>query len=137
MATLETLESPVVAPASVPQARPPRLSEAIRYGQMNTKQAFETFVARDGSLCALSTAWYGMGYDVSWRNGLGQFVLEHPEWGFLLENIDTAPLCNGVCIEGGRHCGKQHSLGYLMVHFNDDHRMPRNEIADRLSAFGL
>lgn len=128
------VETPVETPVeTLPVA--PRLSEALRYGQMNTEQGFGRFVDSRGRMCALGTIWHGMGYNVT-NEGVGKFVLDHPEWGFLLDEIDTRPLLAGICIEPCPR-GKARTLADCVIHLNDDHHMPRNEIADRLSQFGL
>lgn len=147
MATAKTVEytTTTEAPAQAPDQAPPsetqtapRLSEALRYGQMNVDQSFGSFVDSDGNMCALGTIWYGMGYDVHHGEGVGQFVMKHPEWGFLLERINTAPIREGVCgVNKTTDCRNYNSLATVVIHFNDHHKMPRNEIADHLSQFGL
>lgn len=149
MATVENLvNAPVeVAPAQAPdttpapetrETRPPRLSEALRYGQMNVKQSFGSYVDQDGNMCALGTIWYGMGYDVAYDVSINEFVAKYPEWGFLMEKVNTAPIREGIC-DGGRRCVEfdLNTLGNVVIHLNDQHRMPRDQIADRLSQFGL
>lgn len=146
MATPKTLEYPATteAPAQAPdQTTPaetqttPRLSEALRYGQMNVDQSFGSFVDAQGKMCALGTIWYGMGYDVAHNVGVGQFVMQYPEWGFLLERINTKPLREEVCGPFYRCNSAYANLAGVVMHWNDDHKMPRNQIADRLSQFGL
>lgn len=148
MATAKTVEYPAAteAPAQAPDQAPPaetqtapRLSEALRYGQMNVDQSFGSFVDSKGNMCALGTIWYGMGYDVEYDAGVGQFVLKYPEWGFLMERMNTAPLREGICSKGAyNRCGSHYTtIASVVMHWNDDHRMPRNQIADRLSQFGL
>lgn len=151
MATPETLEHPAVevAPAQAPdsaptspqtETRPPRLSEALRYGQMNVGQSYGSFLDENDRMCALGTIWHSMGYAVGSDTGIGSFVERNPEWGFLLEFMNTEPLRNGVCGIGVPPCTQARpieNLAEVVIHWNDDHHMPRNDIADRLSRFGL
>jgi hypothetical protein len=141
--TVETATIPTTAPADAPASTPaetqtaPRLSEALRYGQMNVGQATGAYVDSDGNMCALGTIWHGMGYDVAWNVGAEEFVKKNPEWGFLMERINTRPLLKGVCGKDGDCRSGMNNLAAVVIHLNDTHKMPRNQIADHLSGFGL
>jgi len=149
MATLAPVADPTIeiTPAQAPDQAPatptpqaptqPRLSEVLRTGSAKVGQAFKAFVDRDGNMCALGTVWHEMGYDMDASTGIGGFILEHPEWGFLAEPVNTAPLREGVCTDLRGCKATDAPLGDLVMHFNDEHKMSREDIASRLSQFGL
>jgi len=117
-----------VAPAPITA---PRLSDALRLGAAKFTQSFNGW-GKQGAACAMSSAWGSMGYPVG--PSVGAIARKYPEWGFLVESIDTRPLRKGIC---KRDCGEQDTLSDLIIHWNDIHKMSRERMADHLSGFGL
>ena len=102
------------------QVTPLKLSEALRLGAMTTEQTFGV-MERNGRYCAVGTILHAMGLPLDWKllRGCG------PSEGLFQQN----------CLSCGHH--SQAFLIDLIVHLNDFHRLPREEIADLLEQAGL
>lgn len=120
-----TIEAPVQTP--VEPTSPLSLSEALRLGAMTSEQAFGTFSdpsADTPRFCALGTIWYALGLS-------GDPGSKGAEWEFLTAKVDVSPITRDCCPT------EQDCLWAAIVHLNDEHRMPRDEIASRLERVGL
>jgi hypothetical protein len=131
---VKTLTAPVEAPEvaePIEVVRPMRLSEALRWGAMNTRQAHGSYaksLPKGGmSYCALGTLYYALGYQ-------SHDALHAPEWAFLNEKL-AEPLRIEGCDHNHDHGGN--NLASIIIHLNDFHKWPRERIADALSANGL
>jgi len=105
-----------------------KLSEALRLGAMHTRQAFGVMTDGRGAYCAIGTIWLAMGLPVGSDDGLS----EGPHWMFCHHEMDLAPFR----YEGCFHC-LDLDVADLVMHLNDYHSMPRNQIADLLEGAGL
>jgi len=132
-----------LAPLAIPSepTSQPKLSEILRLGSMTTQQTFNVlYNGADDSYCALGTIYHMAGWDA--RNELGDFnnlvgtrVWCCPDWLY------------AALIQPTKDCTRHDDMHYageyqttalgLVVHLNDHHKMPRNEIAQELEARGL
>jgi len=99
--------------------KPLKLSEAIRFGAMVTSQAFGNW-GDEHETCGLGAAQVGFG-DEPDGNGVLMWILDH--FGTIME----CPRCPTLTP----------TVKVLVMHMNDDHRVPREKIADYLAEFGL
>lgn len=100
-------------------ANPLKLSEALRLGAMATKQVF----GRLGNLeetCAIGAANLGYGENPESQSVFA--ILSHAK-------ADPCHLC-----DGGRG---MNNMANLIIHMNDDHKVPREQIADYLESKGF
>lgn len=110
-----TVDQPAMAPETT---KPLKLSEAIRLGAMATDQAFGTF--GDGThTCGIGAAQVALGLTPQPDDELNM-MLEH-----------AGPV-RSPCAD--RRHG---SVRETIIHLNDDHKLPREKIADWLESLGL
>ena len=93
---------------------------SLRLGAMNTEQAFGALVDSVGGTCGIGAVMDGFGElpELN-RNGILK----------ILETSIAMPGCD---------CGYfPDSVASFIIHQNDHHRTPRNQIADKLESLGL
>lgn len=137
--TTKVLDAPVApAPAETPAReleapKPLKLSEAMRLGAMSTTQVIGKLgrvSGGEGEACGIGAVLAGLGYEfegVEWNSMLAS----HRELKALTVPVSAAK------IAGCRHSGIGTTVVDAIIHMNDKHQMPRNQIADRLESLGL
>lgn len=123
--TNPAIEPSVVTRRSPQTGSPLRLSEAIRLGAMTTDQAFWTFADEQGGTCAVGAAIVALGGDPSRDVEAFEAVVR--------QRVD---LSGETICEHAQYWTSTDIAGAI-YHLNDQHRMPRNQIADWLAAMGL
>jgi hypothetical protein len=120
-----TIERPQTPKINDP-VTPMKLSEALRLGSMVTEQGFYTFEAADGSRCALGTIEYAQPGTIN------------PDTDFTQKPLGPhiGPLCPVGCDNPSYGMARAWGLAGQIIHLNDHHEMPRNEIADWLESVG-
>lgn len=114
------------------QTRPLKLSEALRLGAMNTKQVFQDLGStKDGTTCGIGAVFVGLGYEFDGASH-HDVMAKHPE----LQVLDTPVNFGGRLPKGCGHAAKGTVVDQI-IHLNDKHRLPRNQIADWLQSLGL
>jgi len=120
--TLPAVETPVATPVETKTA--PKISEALRLGAMSTKQAFNAFHPKPDKFCAMGTIMHAVGFE----NTETELM-----WEFMGANCDVSPILRDCCASNPNFT----TIWAAIIHLNDGHRMPRDQIADRLAAVGL
>jgi len=153
-----TLTLAPVVEAPVEPTTPPKLSELLRLGAMTTEQGFNAlYFKMHDTYCAVGTIYHASGWDGSRQEFVANplFALSRPNTWTPSENLNIA------LAQKTAYCADHVALGLpltaqflqpdgtyregpylpsvldLIVHLNDTHKMPRNQIADALEARGL
>lgn len=128
-ATISTTIPSTVEPRPItPEVvKPLKLSEAMRLGAISTDQAFHTLRDPDGRTCAIGAAMVGFG-DTTSNSTRGLVPLLYTK--ISLPNCDVQ--------HNQKVCSQPFSsIGQMIIHQNDYHMLPRNQIADNLEKLGL
>jgi hypothetical protein len=120
VATPEITQTPVET-VQTETVKPLKLSEALRLGTMNTKQAYRTWKGPEGEMCAMSTAWYAL------TGGEGNSAAGTP----------LTHLLGAVSVQHPAKPGITMDLKNTIMDLNDSYRWDRNRIADWLEGLGL
>lgn len=119
-----TVEEITAAPVEIaPQevSTPLKLSEALRLGAMVTRQVFGQIGDLKETTCAIGAVYKGFGFDGSDTGG--QMLSKE------LNQINVKCPDNSVCSQG--------SLEGVIIHLNDQHHWPRENIATWLEGLGF
>lgn len=135
-------------PKTLEQTKPLKLSEALRFGAMGTTQTFSKLGDTDaGTACGVGAVFVGLGYQFSGPNSVGNVIAAHPELRVLQTPVRLIGRMPEMCVEhrGFRRPDDFHAsysshgenILDAIIHLNDDHHLPREQIASWLEGLGL
>lgn len=127
-APVETVETPVEVPVKPLEVNTPlKVSEALRLGAMDTKQVFGKIGDLESTTCALGAVYHGFGFE---------------GYGAAMQSLNREMArviipCGGTTGLFGKPCRSENTLMNVVIHMNDQHKMPREKIADYIESLGF